>query len=89
MDDQDQDVIILVKKSLFYTIVNSGLSSILMYCQICNIMGTKFQNVENEDVVGAVLTGDAPTTSEWSASLLPTKVWLILDIWQYIRSLLD
>ena len=22
--------------------------------------------VENEDVVGAALTGDAPTTSEWS-----------------------
>ena len=38
--------------------------------------------VENEDVVGAAPTGDAPTTSEWSAILLPTKVQLILEIWQ-------
>ena len=35
--------------------------------------------VENEDVVGAVPTGDAPTTSEWSTILLPTKVCLILE----------
>ena len=32
--------------------------------------------VENEDVVGAALTGDAPTTSEWSTMLLHTKVYL-------------
>ena len=38
----------------------------------------RFQ-VENEDVVGAVPTGDAPTTNEWSTHLLPTKVLLILD----------
>ena len=30
--------------------------------------------VENEDVVGAAPTGDAPTTSEWATILLPTKV---------------
>ena len=30
--------------------------------------------VENEDVVGAAPTGYAPITSEWSTSLLPTKV---------------
>ena len=35
---------------------------------------------ENEDVVGAALTGDAPTASEWSTSLLPTKVWLISEV---------
>ena len=35
--------------------------------------------VENEDVVGAAPTGDAPTTSEWSTILLPTKVRLILE----------
>ena len=29
--------------------------------------------VENEDVVGAAPTGDAPTTSEWSTILLPTN----------------
>ena len=38
--------------------------------------------VENEDVVGAALTGDAPTTSEWSTSLLSTKVRLILKVWR-------
>ena len=27
---------------------------------------------ENEDVVGAAPTGDAPTTSEWSTIILPT-----------------
>ena len=39
--------------------------------------------VENEDVVGAAPTGDAPTTSEWSAILLPNEVQLILDVWRY------
>ena len=39
--------------------------------------------VENEDVVGVSPVGDAPTTSEWSTILLPTKVWLILEVWQY------
>ena len=41
--------------------------------------------VENEDVVGAAPTGDAPTTSEWSTSLLPTKVRLILETWWYVK----
>ena len=36
--------------------------------------------VENEDVVGAAPTGDAPTTSEWSTISLPTKVRLVLEI---------
>ena len=31
------------------------------------------RQVENEDVVGAAPTGAAPTTSEWSTILLPTK----------------
>ena len=39
--------------------------------------------VENEDVVGAAPTGDAPTTSEWSTTLLLTKVHLILETWRY------
>ena len=38
-------------------------------------------SVQNEDVVGAALPGDAPTTSEWSTVLLPAKVWLILEVW--------
>ena len=37
----------------------------------------------NKAVVGAAPTGDHPTTTEWSTSLLPTKVWLILGVWQY------
>ena len=38
--------------------------------------------VEDEDVVGAAPTGDAPTTSDRSEMLLPTKVWLISDDWR-------
>ena len=40
--------------------------------------------VENEDVVGAAPTGDAPITSERSTILLPTKVRLILEILRYM-----
>ena len=38
--------------------------------------------VENEDVVGAAPTGDAPTTYEWSTIWLPTKVRLKLESWR-------
>ena len=31
-------------------------------------------------------TSDARTTCEWSTSLLPTKVWLIIEVWQYMSS---
>ena len=44
--------------------------------------------VENEDVVGAAPTGDAPTTSEWSTIILPAKVGLILEIWRYLIGML-
>ena len=40
----------------------------------------------NEDVVGAMPTGDAPNTPEWSAILLPTKVQLELEVWWYMRN---
>ena len=40
------------------------------------------RQVKNEDVVGAVPKGNAPTTSEWSTILLPTKVQLILEVWR-------
>ena len=40
-------------------------------------------SVENEDVDGAAPTGDAPTISEWWTFLLPTKVHLVLDFWEY------
>ena len=46
-------------------------------------------SVENEDVVGAAPTGDAPTTSEWSKILFPTKVRLILEVLRYINFLLS
>ena len=42
--------------------------------------------VDNEDVVGAAPTGDAPTASELSTILLPTKVRLILETWRYIET---
>ena len=32
--------------------------------------------VDNEYMVGAAPTADAPATSDWSTSLLPTKVGL-------------
>ena len=41
--------------------------------------------VENEDVVGAAPTGDAPTTSEWPTIELPTKVRLMLETWRYLQ----
>ena len=37
-------------------------------------------SVENEDVVGAAQTGDAPTTSELWTIVLPTKLRLILEV---------
>ena len=43
--------------------------------------------VENKDVVGVSPTGGAPTTSEWSTTLLSTKMRLILDVWRYTMSL--
>ena len=42
--------------------------------------------VENKYVVGAAPTGDAPTTSDWSTILLPTKVRNILETWRHIIS---
>ena len=42
--------------------------------------------VENEDVVGAAPTGDAPTTSEWSTLLLPSQVRLVLEVLRYLVS---
>ena len=40
--------------------------------------------VENE-VVGAVPTGDALTTSEWSTILVPIKVRVILETWRCVK----
>ena len=41
--------------------------------------------VKNEDVVGAALTSDAPTTCGWSTILLP-KVQLILGVWWWVNT---
>ena len=57
---------------------------IMAHRQVSNISRTKHLKdshtfcglVENEDIVRAAPTGDAPTTSEWSTILLPTKVCL-------------
>ena len=44
-------------------------------------------SVENEDVVGAVPTGDAPTTSGWSTILLSTIRGLpVLNAYRYLRN---
>ena len=49
-----------------------------IYRQVSNIRRTESQHlkdsitVENEAVVGAALTGDAPTTSERSTILFPS-----------------
>ena len=37
--------------------------------------------IGNKDVVGAAPTGGAPTASDWSKILMPTKVRLILEVW--------
>ena len=58
---------------------NLNVSSLLLQWLLSNPLklGVKFKN---EDVVGAGPTGDAPTTSELSTILLPTKVRLILEV---------
>ena len=43
--------------------------------------------VENEGVVGAAPTGDAPTTSEWSTIELSSQVHLILETLRYTFSI--
>ena len=40
-------------------------------------------HLSDQHAVGAAPTGDAPTTSEWSTIILPTEVWLILEVWRY------
>ena len=42
--------------------------------------------IQNEDVVGAAPTGDAPTTSELSTILLPTKARLIPEVLRYVHT---
>ena len=64
---------------------NLNVSCLILQFSLCNLLkpGVK---VKNEDVVGAALIGDAPTTSKWSTIPLPTKVHLTSEVWWYLSS---
>ena len=49
-----------------------------LYRKISNI------RLKIPNLIGAVPTDDAPTTSEWSTILLPTRVFLILEVLRYM-----
>ena len=64
-----------------------------MYHKISDIRCTKYQNLNDSHLVlqlplpsplkpGVKPKGDAPTPSEWSPILFPTKVRLTLKVWQ-------
>ena len=59
---------------------NLNVSCLVLQLSLCNL-SNQVLLVENEDV-GAAPIGDAPTTSEWSTILFPTKACLILEIWR-------
>ena len=64
--------------------IKHAKTKILNVCRVAVVFAQSIEaccQVENKDVVGAVPTIDAPTTSEWSTSLSPTKVQLILKAW--------
>ena len=62
---------------------NLNVSHFVQQLSLLNPLRPGVKSLKKEDVVRAVETGNAPTTSEWSTSLLPTKVHLILEVWQY------
>ena len=69
-----------VPSSLYYKLHQIPTLKRFSYCLVA-IFAESLEarcQVENEDVVGAAPIGDAPTTSEWSTILLPTKVRLVL-----------
>ena len=73
-----------VPSSLEYKTHQIPTLKIFSYCLAAVFFAESLEarcQVENEDVVGAAPTGDAPTTSEWSTIVLPTKVRLILDFY--------
>ena len=61
---------------------NLNVSRLVLQLSLPNPLKPGFN--ENEDVVVAPPTGNAPTTCEGSTILLPTKVQLILEIWLFI-----
>ena len=63
----------------------------IKYRKISDIRRTQTQNLKNDSrlimqlpLPNALKPGDAPTTSEWSTILLPSKVRLILETWRYL-----
>ena len=74
----------IMGKINYHQTSNISLTKSQNLCVSCLVFAQSIEArcyVEDEDVVGAAPTGDAPTTSEWSTVLLP-KVWLILEVWQ-------
>ena len=65
-----------------------NVSRLLLQLPLPNLFEARCY-VENEDAVGAAPTGDAPTISEWSTILLPTKVSLISEVWLYLVDTCD
>ena len=71
-----------------------GDGNIIRFTKSCTHMhyveGVYYNNIsmaqsKTTATVGAVPTGDAPTTYEWSKIVLPTKPCLILEVWQYLK----
>ena len=52
---------------------------LVLQLSLPNPLNSGINSIGNEDVVGAAPAGDAPTTSEWSSILLPSRVRLILE----------
>ena len=59
---------------------NSNVSCLILQVFFAQFIEARCE-IENEDVVEAALTGDAPTISWWSTILLPTNVHLISEVW--------
>ena len=81
--------IVLAQKSIFRqtsNIMRTKSQNLNASSLILNIFAQSIEArclVENEDVVVAAPTGVAPTTSERSSILLPTRVPLILPVLRY------
>ena len=67
--------VVTVKSSNIRRIKSQNISA------SCLVLQLFLPNPLKPHVVGAAPAGAAPTTSEWSTNLLPTKVRLILEIW--------
>ena len=61
---------------------NFNISHLVLQLSLCNILKPGVKS-RNEDVVGAMLTGDASTTYEWSTILLPTEAQIIEVLQHY------